>query len=91
MIDALATGVFSPDEPGRYAQIADILRHHDYYMLTADFDSYYQTQRDIDAVWNTPEVWWEKSIHNTARMGWFSSDRTIREYAKDIWGAEVTG
>jgi starch phosphorylase len=87
VLDAIASGVFSPDEPGRYAQIIDILRNHDYYMLTADFDSYYRCQREIDTVWDDKAAWGAMSIRNTARMGWFSSDRTIREYARDIWGA----
>jgi len=89
VLDAIASGVFSPDDPGRYTQLVDILRHHDHYMLTHDFDSYYKTQRAVDETWMTPEVWWRMSIINTARMGWFSSDRTIAEYARDIWKAET--
>ena len=58
-------------------------------MVAADFDSYWQTQRDIDALWRRPRDWWRMSILNTARMGWFSSDRTIREYADDIWQTTV--
>jgi len=54
-------------------------------MIAADFDAYWQAQRDLDALWGRPDEWWRKAILNTARMGWFSSDRTIGEYAQDIW------
>jgi starch phosphorylase len=52
-------------------------------MVAADFDSYARAQRDVDALWNDKTRWNTKAIHNTARMGWFSSDRTIRQYATD--------
>jgi starch phosphorylase len=54
-------------------------------MVTADFDAYYATQRRVDALWRDQPAWWASSIRNTANMAWFSSDRTIREYAADIW------
>jgi starch phosphorylase len=59
-------------------------------MVTADFDEYYRTQRAVDAVWRDQRAWWRSSITNTARVGWFSSDRTIREYAEDIWDVPVS-
>ncbi|HRK23793.1 MAG TPA: glycogen/starch/alpha-glucan phosphorylase [Beijerinckiaceae bacterium] len=90
VLDSIASGVFSPDDPGRYRELVEVLRNYDHYMVTADFDSYFATQRQIDACWTDKASWWSKSIHNTARMGWFSSDRTIREYAQDIWGASVS-
>ena len=89
VLDSIANGVFSPEEPHRYRELVDVLRNYDHYMLCADFDSYYTTQRQIDTLWNDKAGWWKKSVHNTAKMGWFSSDRTIREYAADIWGAEA--
>ena len=59
--------------------------------MSADFDDYFRTQRAIDAQWQQPQ-WAMMSILNVARMGWFSSDRTIREYAEDIWDIKpVTG
>ncbi|WP_316227028.1 glycogen/starch/alpha-glucan phosphorylase [Bradyrhizobium sp. SZCCHNS3052] len=88
-IDAIATGAFSPDEPGRFEPIAHALRHLDHYMASADFDSYYEAQRGIDARWQTVPAWTRASILNVARMAWFSSDRTIREYADDIWNVPV--
>ena len=80
--------LFSPDEPQRFAPIAHSLRYLDHYMVTADFDDYYRTQRAVDRQWATPD-WTRMSILNVARMGWFSSDRTIREYADDIWDVPV--
>ena len=88
-IDAIASGLFSPDEPGRFEPIAHALRHLDHYMVSADFDSYYAAQRGIDARWQTVPAWTRASILNVARMAWFSSDRTIREYADDIWNVPV--
>jgi starch phosphorylase len=54
-------------------------------MVTADFDAYWETQRRIDHIWQDRPDWTARSIRNTANVGWFSSDRTIREYARDIW------
>ena len=85
VIAALSSGVYSPDEPSRYAPIVDALVHHDRFMVTADFDAYYATQRRVDDLWRDQGAWWAASIRNTAHMAWFSSDRAIREYAEDIW------
>ena len=62
---------------------------YDRYMVAADFDSYWDAQRKIDALWAHPAEWWRMAILNTAGMGWFSSDRTIREYAREIWNVPV--
>ena len=88
-LEALAAGVFSPDDAGRYRPVADSLFHGDWFMVAADFDAYAQAQRNIDAIWRTPRDWTAKTILNTVNMGWFSSDRTIREYARDIWNIPV--
>ncbi|MFO1105395.1 MAG: glycogen/starch/alpha-glucan phosphorylase [Amaricoccus sp.] len=88
-LSSIASGVFSPDDPGRYAGLIGGLYEHDWFMVAADFDAYAAAQRDVDAIWREPSLWWEKAILNTARMGWFSSDRTIREYAGDIWGVRL--
>jgi starch phosphorylase len=88
-IGAIAGGDFSPDDPGRFTAIAHALRHLDHYMVSADFDAYYEAQRGIDARWQVVPAWTRASILNVARMAWFSSDRTIREYAQDIWNVPV--
>ena len=89
VVRCLASGVLSPDDPDRYAPIVESLLAYDRYMVAADFDSYWEAQRALDRLWQDPTAWWKKSILNTARMGWFSSDRTIREYARDIWKVPV--
>ena len=82
---SIEEGLFSPDDPSRFAGLVDSLRRDDRFMLTADFDSYFAAQRQVDALWRDPATWWRKSILNTARVAWFSSDRTIAEYADEIW------
>jgi starch phosphorylase len=89
VIEAISTGVFSPEEPNRYARIANALSRNDRFLLTADFDSYYATQRRVDALWREPRAWWAASLRNIANMAWFSSDRAIREYAEEIWNTPV--
>jgi starch phosphorylase len=90
-IAAIESGEFSLDDPGRFASIGHALRHLDHYMVSADFDSYFDAQRGIDARWQVVPAWTRASILNVARMPWFSSDRTIREYAQDIWNVPVRG
>jgi starch phosphorylase len=86
---AIASGVFSPDDPNRYRDLVEGLYRNDYFMVTADFDAYAAAQREVDRIWSEPTEWWRKAVLNTARVGWFSSDRTIRQYARDIWGISV--
>jgi starch phosphorylase len=88
-INAIGSGEFSPDEPSRFESIAHALRYLDHYMVSADFASYYETQRGVDARWQVVPAWTRASILNVARMAWFSSDRTIREYAEEIWNVPV--
>ncbi|WP_336486111.1 glycogen/starch/alpha-glucan phosphorylase [Methylobacterium nigriterrae] len=88
-LDMIASGRFSPEEPNRFRPLTDDLRHRDQYLLTVDFDDYWRAQREIDAAWINPAAWWRKAILNTARMGWFSSDRSMREYAEEIWRVRV--
>ena len=90
-ITAIERGDFSPDDPGRFVSVGHALRHLDHYVVSADFDSYYDAQRGIDARWRAGSAWSRASILNVARMAWFSSDRTIREYAEDIWDVPVAG
>jgi starch phosphorylase len=85
VLNSIWEGAFSPDDPGRYRHLVDEIRHRDSFMVTADFDAYTEAQADVTAAWVQPSRWWRKSIMNIAGAAWFSSDRTIREYAKDIW------
>ena len=87
VLDAIAGGQFCPDEPGRYRPLVDsLLWGGDHYMLLADFDSYVATQAQVDALYRDPAAWAKKAIANVAGMGFFSSDRTIAEYAREVWG-----
>jgi starch phosphorylase len=86
-LDEIASGVFSIDDAARYRGLVDTLTHYDYFMLSPDFDSYWQTQIKVDEAWRDRKRWMRSSILNTANVGWFSSDRTIAEYARDIWNA----
>ena len=83
---AIATGVFSPDDPDRYKGLMGGIYDHDWFMVAADFDSYHAAQRNIDRRWEQQAAWRASAIRNIANVGWFSSDRTISEYARDIWG-----
>ena len=85
-VSGIASGVFSPDDPNRYRDLMAGLCDHDWFMVAADFDGYAAAQRDVDARWSNRETWQRQTILNVANMGWFSSDRTIAEYARDIWG-----
>jgi len=84
---AISSGVFSPDDRNRFTGLVDGIYNHDWFMVAADFDAYARAQRDVDALWADKTTWNAKAIRNTARMGWFSSDRTIHQYAKEIWRA----
>ena len=85
VLAAIESGFYSPDEPHRFAPLTQALRHSDYYMVTADFEAYFQTQRQLEKLWLAKHAWTRASIFNTARMAWFSSDRAIGEYAREIW------
>jgi starch phosphorylase len=82
-------GVFSPDDRTRYQELVASLRGSDYFMVAADFDSYYDTQRRVGERWREVGAWWRSAVLNTANMAWFSSDRTIAEYAEEIWRVPV--
>ena len=89
-LDAISGGLFSPDEPGRFRPIVDSLLHGgDTYMVLADFLSYLHCQRSIDVAYRDQNNWTRKAILNVAKMGVFSSDRTILGYVRDIWGVYV--
>ena len=81
--------MFSPDDRARYKGLVDNLRHHDYFMVCADFDAYRATQREVAALWRNRSEWWRRAILNTAGMGWFSADRAILDYAREIWRADA--
>lgn len=82
----IGTGVFSPSEPGRYRDLLDsLINFGDHYQVLADYRSYVDCQDRVDELYQHPEEWAYKAMLNIANMGYFSSDRTIQEYAKYIW------
>jgi starch phosphorylase len=89
VLDEIGSGVFSPGEPGRYRELVDVLTNQDHFMVSADFDAYDAAQRRVERSWRDPASWWRSSAMNTAHVGWFSSDRTVREYAAEIWNVPI--
>ena len=85
VLDSIASGVFSPDDPHRYRDLVGGLYDHDWFMVARDFDAYCAAQAKVDAIWRDRSKWNAIAIRNTASVGFFSSDRTIRQYAADIW------
>jgi glycogen phosphorylase len=86
VLDSIAGGAFSPDEPARYRPLVDsLLWGGDHYLLLADYDAYVQAQARVDALYRDRHAWARKAIANVAGMGPFSADRTIRGYAQQVW------
>jgi starch phosphorylase len=82
----IGTGLFSPQEPGRYRNILDsLINFGDHYQVLADYRRYVDCQDSVDELYRTPREWTTKTLHNIANMGYFSSDRTVQEYANNIW------
>ena len=88
VIDQIIRGDFSPEEPNRYHSLIQGLQYHDYYQSFADFRSYVEAQKTVDKKYQDRDVWITSTIQNMVNMGFFSSDRTILEYAKNIWKIE---
>ena len=91
VLSQIASGLFSDGDQQRYSGLLHNLYEHDYFLVTCDFDDYFETQRTVDAAFRDRDRWARMAVLNTAGMGWFSSDRTIRGYAKDIWGVTSVG
>lgn len=88
-LDMIGSGFFSPEEPDRFKPIVDtLLQHGDQYLLLADYASYMDCQKKVEVAYQDQEEWVRKAILNVANMSKFSSDRTIMQYASQIWDAE---
>ncbi|WP_412093581.1 glycogen/starch/alpha-glucan phosphorylase [Rodentibacter caecimuris] len=85
VIDQIYSGKFCPEEPTRYHQFIESLQYHDYYQSFADFRSYVKAQAEVDEKYRNQSAWLDSAIQNIINMGFFSSDRTIEEYAERIW------
>ena len=91
-LDAIRAGAFSAGDHDRFAHIANNVAGPDYFLVASDFSDYWRAQRAADAAYRDPSAWHRMAALNTARSGWFSSDRTIQGYMADIWNAHpVTG
>jgi len=89
VLKMIGSGFLSPTEPGLFAPIVRaLLDQGDYYMLLADYRPYVAAQEEVSRVFLDPDQWTRRSILNTAHMGKFSSDRSILDYARDIWNVQ---
>lgn len=91
VLGEIAGGTFAPDDPERYRGLVGMLYDDDRFLVTADFDAYWEAQRRADAVFSDRDRWMRMAAANTARSGWFSSDRTIQSYAREIWDVAPAG
>uniref|UniRef100_A0A803YSF9 Alpha-1,4 glucan phosphorylase n=1 Tax=Meleagris gallopavo TaxID=9103 RepID=A0A803YSF9_MELGA len=87
-IDQISSGFFSPRDPGCFRDVVNMLMHHDRFKVFADYEAYIKCQGQVDQLFMDPREWTKKVIRNIACSGKFSSDRTITEYAREIWGVE---
>jgi starch phosphorylase len=85
VLQMIAEGRFSPSEPGRYHELVHRVWHHDYFLVASDFDAYREAQAQVDTAYADRKRWLQMAALNTARSGFFSSDRTIRGYMADVW------
>jgi starch phosphorylase len=89
-LDLIRSGAFDRDEPGVFGPIVEtLITHGDHYMHLADLTSYVRIQEQAAAIYEQPDAWARKAIRNIGHSGKFSSDRTILEYAREIWKAEA--
>lgn len=88
VVELIRSGFFSEGDPSRYAAILHALTVDDRWLVTADFDSYLEAQQTVDEAWADPDDWSRRAGLNIARVAYFSSDRTIAQYAAEIWGTE---
>ncbi|MFN4131151.1 MAG: glycogen/starch/alpha-glucan phosphorylase, partial [Paracoccaceae bacterium] len=85
VLQMLAEGRFSPEDKGRYHELVHRVWNHDYFLVASDFDAYDKAQALVDTAYADRDRWVKMAALNTARSGFFSSDRTIRSYMQDVW------
>ncbi|MEM7473315.1 MAG: glycogen/starch/alpha-glucan phosphorylase [Pseudomonadota bacterium] len=91
MLQLIVEGRFCPDDPDRYNGLVDTMWHHDPFLVASDFDSYLASQAEVDAAFQDSDHWNTLALRNIAGSGFLSSDRTIKSYMRDIWGAKSLG
>uniref|UniRef100_A0A8C2L040 Alpha-1,4 glucan phosphorylase n=1 Tax=Cyprinus carpio TaxID=7962 RepID=A0A8C2L040_CYPCA len=89
-VDQIKSGYFSPKQPEMFSDIINMLFHHDRFKVFADYESYVKCQERVSALYKDQREWTRVVIKNIAASGKFSSDRSIKEYATEIWGVEPT-
>uniref|UniRef100_A0A803TQD7 Alpha-1,4 glucan phosphorylase n=1 Tax=Anolis carolinensis TaxID=28377 RepID=A0A803TQD7_ANOCA len=89
-IDQMSSGFFSPKQPDLFKDIVNMLMYHDRFKVFADYEAYIKCQEKVSALYKNTKEWTKKVIKNIATSGKFSSDRTIAQYAREIWGVEPT-
>uniref|UniRef100_A0AC35GQI1 Alpha-1,4 glucan phosphorylase n=1 Tax=Panagrolaimus sp. PS1159 TaxID=55785 RepID=A0AC35GQI1_9BILA len=87
-IDQIENGFFTPDHPDLLKDLANSVRHHDRFLVCADYDAFIKKQDEVSQVYLDRKKWLKMCLHNIASCGKFSTDRTISEYATEIWGIE---
>jgi starch phosphorylase len=88
VIDFISSGALGHGDAELFRPLIDDLLGHDQYLLLADYQAYIDAQERVSALWRDPRSWTRQSILNTARMGKFSSDRSIRDYCKSVWNIQ---
>ncbi|MFW0169426.1 glycogen/starch/alpha-glucan phosphorylase [Rothia sp. P4278] len=88
ILQAVAEGTFSPGEPYRFGQLVDDMWNKDWFLVASDFDDYDRAQQEVEAAYRDSARWNRMAVLNIARMGYFSSDRSVREYMSQIWGID---
>nr|XP_060460486.1 glycogen phosphorylase, muscle form [Panthera onca] len=88
IIEQLSSGFFSPKQPDLFKDIVNMLMHHDRFKVFADYEDYIKCQEKVSALYKNPREWTRMVIRNIATSGKFSSDRTIAQYAREIWGVD---
>jgi starch phosphorylase len=89
VLETIRDNTFDPENPDLFKDIYnDLTEHGDFYFYLADFADYIKCNEAVDKLYSTPTKWAEKAILNVARMGWFSSDRSIQDYSSNIWQLE---
>uniref|UniRef100_A0A670ZGK4 Alpha-1,4 glucan phosphorylase n=1 Tax=Pseudonaja textilis TaxID=8673 RepID=A0A670ZGK4_PSETE len=89
-IDQLSSGFFSPKQPDLFKDIVNMLMYHDRFKVFADYEAYIKCQEKVSALYKNTKEWTKMVIRNIGTSGKFSSDRTIAQYAREIWGVEPT-
>jgi starch phosphorylase len=85
VLDLVSSGFFSPEDKSLFKPLVDSLLDDDRYLVLQDFDEYARAQGEVARRYIDSKAWWRSAILNVARMGFFSSDRTITQYANEIW------